>query len=107
MHVIIAYDISNNRTRNKMFKLLKEMGLNTQKSVFECELDRADLLSFQQKAETLLATGAADEEPADRGTSAKRSPDSVLMYPICRRCARGVTVLGQGIAVVHTDWTIL
>ena len=103
MHVIIAYDISDNRTRTKMFKLLKEMGLNTQKSVFECELERAELQSFQLKAEALIANAEAVREDGD----ARRSPDSVLMYPLCRRCARGVTVLGQGIAVVHTDWAVL
>lgn len=43
MHVIIAYDISDHRLRHKIFSLLKEKGAHSQKSVFECEMDKAEL----------------------------------------------------------------
>ena len=38
MHTLIAYDISDNKTRSKFFSFLLEKGLHTQKSVFECEM---------------------------------------------------------------------
>ncbi|ETR67794.1 MAG: CRISPR-associated protein Cas2 [Candidatus Magnetoglobus multicellularis str. Araruama] len=38
--VVFAYDIQNNKTRNKVFKILKEWRLDGQKSVHECRLPK-------------------------------------------------------------------
>ena len=91
MQTIVAYDIRDDRTRARIFRLLEELGLNTQRSVFECELDARQRARIQAAAEELL-----DPET-----------DTLLIYPLCRRCARRVWVLGQGIAVVHTDWMVV
>jgi len=39
MLAIITYDEVSNRRRAKLHRALKEFGLNTQKSVFECDSD--------------------------------------------------------------------
>ncbi len=39
--ILIAYDISDNKTRAKVLKVLKEWRLDGQKSVHECWLNRS------------------------------------------------------------------
>lgn len=36
----VVYDITSDRERNKVAKVLKDFGFRIQKSVFECRLDR-------------------------------------------------------------------
>jgi len=43
MIVLVTYDITNPRRLRKTHKFLKEFGLNTQKSVFECDIDEVAL----------------------------------------------------------------
>ena len=91
MHVVMAYDISDNETRTKVFKLLKELGINSQRSVFECELQPEEMRHIVNKITPML-----DPES-----------DSLLVYPLCRRCASGVELLGQGVPLVETDWKVI
>ncbi len=91
MHTIIAYDISNNQSRLKVFRILSELGVNSQRSVFECELQSDEILR-------LVARLTPHIDPAC---------DSLLVYPLCRRCAGGVAVLGQGVSLVQTDWQVV
>lgn len=91
MHALIAYDISDNRTRRKFFGFLREKGLHTQKSVFECVLDQDGLSAV------LRMTASLDMQPRD----------SVVIYPLCRRCARHAIILGQGTRVAQTDWMVI
>ncbi len=91
MHAIIAYDISDNKTRLKFFKFLREKGLHSQKSVFECEMGQEEITSVQRYATSL------DMQPQD----------SVVIYPLCNRCARHAIILGQGIRVVQMDWMVI
>ncbi|MFP7753714.1 CRISPR-associated endonuclease Cas2 [Thermodesulfobacteriota bacterium B35] len=39
---VIAYDISRNRRRRRIFRILKQWRLDAQYSVFECRLTRAE-----------------------------------------------------------------
>ncbi len=91
MHVLIAYDISNNKTRSRLFAFLKEKGFHSQKSVFECELDRETLHSVQEFVRSM--------ELGDN--------DSVVFYPLCRRCAGQGMILGQGLQLTQTDWIVI
>ena len=92
MHVVVAYDIHSNKIRTRMFRLLSELGLHTQLSVFECDLEEAQCRDLLSKAEGLL--------DVEKG-------DSLLLYPLCRRCSRGADILGQGLRVVNVDWQIV
>jgi len=91
MHVLISYDISKNRTRTRFHKFLKEFGLNTQKSVFECDLDEQGIAIVLSQARTCL----------DPRT------DTLRMYRICAACQRKVILSGLGLKVVQLDFMIL
>lgn len=39
--IVVAYDISGNKNRAKVRKILKEWNLSNQKSVYECRLTQA------------------------------------------------------------------
>jgi len=43
MKYLITYDITDNKRRNKLFKLLLGYGINVELSVFELEIDSKDL----------------------------------------------------------------
>ncbi len=91
MHVIVAYDISSARQRTRVFKLLEERGIHSQRSVFECFLpadETAQLLELLR-------------EHIDPGK------DSLLIFPLCRRCSGETAVLGQGIPLLQSGWTCL
>jgi CRISPR-associated protein Cas2 len=91
MIVLISYDISSNKKRGQFHKFLKEFGLNTQKSVFECELDQEGLGTIANFAQDLI-----DPET-----------DSVRMYRICAACTRKVRISGMGIKVTQLDFMIV
>ena len=40
--IIVAYDISDNKTRRRIFKILREWRLDGQKSVCDCRLTRRE-----------------------------------------------------------------
>ncbi|CAK8724790.1 CRISPR-associated endoribonuclease Cas2 [Candidatus Electrothrix laxa] len=40
--MVIAYDITDNKRRRKLFRVLKSWKLSAQYSVFECKLTRAE-----------------------------------------------------------------
>lgn len=91
MHVVIAYDISDNKKRLKLFSYLKEKGINSQKSIFECEMEQNtlnDTYRFSQSLELDMS-------------------DSVIFYPLCKRCTHHVAILGQGLELIKTDWLIV
>ena len=50
MYIVIAYDIENDKKRNKLAKELLKYGIRTQKSVFECEINRKDLNKIKKIA---------------------------------------------------------
>ncbi len=90
MKVIVAYDIVDNKRRAKMHKFLRELGLNTQKSVFECDVE-------------------ADELTALRRYAAKRlnlEEDQLAIYHLCSRCASHAEVQGLGIQIVQTEYQV-
>jgi len=43
MYIIVTYDISNDKKRNKLSKELLQFGIRTQKSFFECEVNKVEL----------------------------------------------------------------
>jgi CRISPR-associated protein Cas2 len=57
--VIVAYDISRNKTRTKVRKVLREWNLDNQKSVYECRLTQA------QAEELFLQLGQSIDPDTD------------------------------------------
>ncbi|MDY0300866.1 MAG: CRISPR-associated endonuclease Cas2 [Trichlorobacter sp.] len=91
MYALVSYDISSHKTRARFHKFLKEFGLNTQKSVFECDID-------QQGIERIMAQAR---------TSLNPQTDALFIYRICSGCQRKVQISGMGLKVVQLDFMIL
>lgn len=67
---VIAYDISDDRRRQQVIKVIEKSGSRINWSVFECILT----LSQVRKLKELLNTIICFKE------------DTVVIYPICRNC---------------------
>jgi CRISPR-associated protein Cas2 len=91
MIVLITYDITSPRRLRKTHDFLKDFGLNTQKSVFECDID----------AEGLKIIRGYCKENLDM------SSDSVRIYKICTRCIDKVVISGQGLKVTQLDYSVV
>ncbi len=91
MNVIITYDIVGNRRRTRFHKFLKELGLHSQLSVFECRLD---------PREVELVRGFCNQhlDPDE---------DSVRIYHVCASCLAKAMVLGQGVSLPQLDWVVV
>lgn len=67
MFYVIAYDISEDKRRNKVFGTLQGFGRWTQYSLFECWLTKKQLLVLQSRLQRYLDARV----------------DSVRFYPLC------------------------
>jgi CRISPR-associated protein Cas2 len=83
MYVIVCYDISDNRRRLRLHKLLLAYGTPVQRSVFECNITPQQLGRLRQQA----------------GRLARGRRDSIRYYQMCRQCQEAVT--GTGVSLVE------
>jgi CRISPR-associated protein Cas2 len=67
---IIAYDITDDKMRNNVSKLLESVGTRRNKSVFECMISESQLKKIQLELPKLIDT----------------STDTVLIYRVCLDC---------------------
>jgi len=91
MVVLITYDITEPKRRNKLNRFLKNYGINTQKSVFECRLDRFELKDIKNYCIDMLDL---DE-------------DSVRIYKICSNCYSKTNISGTGIKLTELDYVVI
>ena len=91
MITFITYDITDPKRLKQMHKFLKEFGLNTQKSVFECDIDNIAVKRIRR-----FCTENLD-----------LSSDAVRIYKICSPCTGRVTLSGQGIKITQLDYAIV
>lgn len=68
--IVIAYDIADDRRRNRIVKLLEKVGVRINFSVFECML--TDKQYFRLKTEIVKQI--------------KPREDIIVYYPICMDC---------------------
>lgn len=76
---VISYDITDNKVRNKVSKVLEGYGKRIQYSVFECEISGK---LFEKLYEQLL------EQTIDSKT------DSIRIYRLCSKCAGECMTIG-------------
>jgi CRISPR-associated protein Cas2 len=76
---IVAYDISSDKRRNKMHKILSGFGQWTQFSLFELFITDKELVLLQNKLEKILNV----------------EKDSVRFYPLCAACLKQVETVGS------------
>ncbi len=75
---LIAYDISNNKKRNKVAELLEQYGERINLSVFECMLTHKQVDELSEKLKQMIA-----------------KTDSIKIYFICKSCYAKSRSIGQ------------
>jgi len=78
---LISFDISSDKRRRKVVKLLENNGFRVQKSVFECLLSDKIFLELKSKLDTEI----------DHNT------DSIRYYNLCKMCKEEIQITGKGI----------
>lgn len=91
MNTVVTYDIVSNRRRNKLRQFLKELGIRSQKSVFECRLDSREIREIRHYCRDNLDL----------------QEDSVRIYRVCSSCMAKAVIQGQGISFSRLDWVII
>jgi len=91
MLVLISYDISENKPRNKAAKLLVDYGLRVQKSVFECIINETQYNTIK---DTLI-------ELIDPQT------DRVRIYRLCNGCREKIDIGGWGEQIQDEDFVVI
>lgn len=91
MITIVTYDITSPRRLSRLHRFLRELGINTQKSVFECELDNRELRLIRHYCRDNLDLNS----------------DSVRIYRVCSRCMKKVRIQGQGIKIAQLEYQII
>jgi CRISPR-associated protein Cas2 len=78
---LACFDVVDDRTRNRVVKILKEYGERVQKSVFECAgLDEERFLKLKNRVEDCI----------------DNAEDTVRYYAICQGCLKKVEYSGVG-----------
>ena len=67
---VIAYDIGDDRRRDKVVKVLEKVGTRVNFSVFECMLTEVQYNKVYSQLEKIVV----------------RREDKVIIYPICTEC---------------------
>ena len=91
MIVLVTYDITDPKRLRKTHKFLKEFGINTQKSVFECDIDDIGLREIRYYCRDNLDL----------------SSDSVRIYKICSQCLEKVMISGLGIKITQFNFAVV
>lgn len=91
MIVLVTYDITCPKRLKKTHDFLKDYGLNTQKSVFECAIDERGIQAIRRFCKENLDLGS----------------DSVRIYKICSHCINKVMISGQGMKVTNLDYMVV
>jgi CRISPR-associated protein Cas2 len=91
LYLVVSYDITEDRRRNRVAKLMENYGKRVQYSVFECLLQEYSLLQLQEQLQAIL-----DFET-----------DSVRFYRLCVRCRNAIEILGRGTTQHEEPFVIL
>jgi CRISPR-associated endonuclease Cas2 len=86
--LLVAYDITHNKARNKIIKLLNRYGTRLQKSVFYCQLDKNRAHQLTEELRNLhfkLCSGRYHKE----GMCLQ-----VAVFPLCKSCEDSSFYLG-------------
>jgi CRISPR-associated protein Cas2 len=75
---VIAYDVTDDKRRNKVVKLLQKYGKRSNYSVFECMVTDAQLSNIRKSLLAIIDT---------------KDCDSIAFYPICLNCFAKISYL--------------
>ena len=91
MFIVVSYDITDDKRRNKVADTLKNYGTRVQYSVFECLLDVAYLEKLTRELSVLI----------------NKEEDTVRIYRLCQSCIEKIKVLGKGKITQDSDFFIV
>ncbi len=81
---VVSYDISSNKLRAKIAKVLEGYGKRVQYSVFECHLTKAQYQQMHEKLVRLLMGGDENE-------------NGIRIYALCGKCEKNMRSIGAAI----------
>ena len=87
MHYLIAYDIAENRIRNRVAKLLEKLGRRLQYSVFYADITERECQGLRQELENLTEKA---EKPL------------LLIAPLCAACYGRIWLQGEPMEMKRT-----
>jgi len=79
MHLAIAYDVSDDSNRRRVYRTLQRYGAWRQYSVFEVEVSKTERVELEDDLESII-------DPSDG--------DRVRLYRLCQSCQDNTTDLG-------------
>ncbi len=77
---VLAYDISDDRRRLKLARLMESLGVRVQGSVFEAYLTVTELEHLLRKCRKIM----------------KKEEDSLRIYRLCAACRQDIRTEGKG-----------
>jgi CRISPR-associated protein Cas2 len=80
MNMIVAYDIADPKRIGRVAGILKDYGIRVQKSIFEVDVNFRNFSIMKDRIEKAIVP----------------SEDGVKYFPLCRKCAGTVEIIGQG-----------
>lgn len=83
MYIVVAYDVEDDRRRNRLHKGLKSFGFPVQYSIFDCIIDKDQ---FERMKEMVKKT-------------IKEKTDLVRYYQLCEACQKRIEMNAPGIKV--------
>ena len=91
MITVVSYDVCDPRRLRRLHKFLKEFGINTQKSVFECDIERDDIKRIKSYCNKNLMP----------------NEDAFRIYQICSRCMAKVRISGLGLKILNAEYKVV
>lgn len=80
MRIIISYDITSDKRRRKIAKILEGYGYRVQYSVFECDITKKQLTELKTRLRPLVNT---------------KSNESIRIYPLHSDTVNKIHILGK------------
>ena len=80
MFTIVAYDIKDDKRRNRVAKTVKDYGTRVQYSVFECNLEDKILERMKDRLCSVI----------------DKDDDNIRIYKLCNSCRGAIQIFGSG-----------
>ncbi|HOK79950.1 MAG TPA: CRISPR-associated endonuclease Cas2 [bacterium] len=91
MFIVISYDITDDKRRNKVAKVLENYGARVQYSVFECILEKEKFFELQEQLKKIIES----------------CQDSIRFYQLCEGCLKKAEIIGTGEITRDLDYYII
>ncbi len=91
MHLVVAYDVIEDRRRVRLARFLMGFLDRVQKSVFEGKMEEKRLGAMKSGIEKII----------------DQDEDNVRIYDLCARCAPAVVVMGTAVVVEEPDQDVI